>query len=110
MKEQSPVGRIWELGKKEHGKLITAVVLAVIGVACGMVPYFAAAKIIMLLLAGRAHSQRICRGFWAHSSAILSARYFTTAHWVFPTRQHSTFSRLSVRSFLRSCRDFLSER
>lgn len=52
MKQQSPVGRIWELGEKEHGKLITAVVLAVIGVACGMAPYFAAAKIIVLLLGG----------------------------------------------------------
>ena len=27
MKKQSPVGRIWELGEKEHGKLILAVVL-----------------------------------------------------------------------------------
>lgn len=52
MKEQSPVGRIWELGEKEHGKLITAVILAVIGAACGMAPYFAAAKIIVLLHAG----------------------------------------------------------
>ena len=52
MKEQSPVGRIWELGKPEHGKLITAVILAVVGSVCGMVPYFAAAKIIVLLLAG----------------------------------------------------------
>ena len=52
MKKQSPVGRIWELGEKEHGKLITAVILAVVGVACGMAPYFAAAKIIVLLLAG----------------------------------------------------------
>ena len=54
MKEQSPVGRIWELGEKEHSKLITAAVLAVLGVACGMAPYFAAAKIIVLLLAGEA--------------------------------------------------------
>ena len=52
MKVQSPVGRIWALGEKEHGRLITAVILAVVGVACGMVPYFAAAKIIVLLLAG----------------------------------------------------------
>lgn len=52
MKEKSPVGRIWELGESEHGKLITAVILAVVGVACGMAPYFAAAKIIVLLLAG----------------------------------------------------------
>ena len=52
MKEQSPVGRIWELGEKEHGRLIAAVILAVLGVACGMAPYFAAAKIIVLLLGG----------------------------------------------------------
>ena len=52
MKEQSPVGRIWALGEREHGKLIVAVILAVLGVACGMAPYFAAAKIIVLLLGG----------------------------------------------------------
>ena len=44
MKKQSPVGRIWELGEKEHGKLILAVVLAVSAVGFGMIPYFAAAK------------------------------------------------------------------
>ena len=52
MKKQSPVQRIWELGKDEHSRLITAVVLAVVGVICGMTPYFAAAKIIQHLLAG----------------------------------------------------------
>lgn len=52
MKQQSPVARIWELGEKEHPKLILAVVLAVLGVMGGMVPYFAAAKMIVLLLAG----------------------------------------------------------
>ena len=53
MKEQSPIARIWELGEQEHGKLITAVILAVIGVIGGMVPYFAAAKIIVFLLDGQ---------------------------------------------------------
>ena len=52
MKEQSPVGRIWELGEQEHGRFITAVILAVVGVVCGMVPYFAAARIIVLLWTG----------------------------------------------------------
>ena len=52
MKEKSPVGRIWELGEQEHGKLITAVALAVVGVVCGMAPYFAAAQILVRLLAG----------------------------------------------------------
>ena len=50
MAKQSPVQRIWELGKDQHGRLITAVILAVVGVVCGMVPYFAAAQIIALLL------------------------------------------------------------
>lgn len=54
MKQQSPVGRIWELGESEHSRLIAAVALAVVGSVCGMVPYFAAAKIIALLLAGEA--------------------------------------------------------
>ena len=52
MENKSPVQRIWELGKDEHGRLITAVILAVAGAVCGMVPYFAAARLIALLLAG----------------------------------------------------------
>ena len=52
MKEQSPVQRIWELGAEQHGRLVTAVLMAVVGVVCGMVPYLAAAKIITMLLAG----------------------------------------------------------
>lgn len=38
MEQQSPVGRIWQWGEAEHGRLITAVVLAVLGTVCGMVP------------------------------------------------------------------------
>ena len=52
MAKQSPVQRIWELCKDQHGRLITAVVLAVVGVVGGMVPYFAAAKIIEGLVTG----------------------------------------------------------
>ena len=63
MEKQSPVQRIWELGKSEHAHLITAVLLAVIGVICGMVPYFAAARIIILLLSGeQALSARMAGG------------------------------------------------
>ena len=57
MKQKSPVRRIWELGKDEHGRLITAVVLAVVGAVCGMATYYAAARIITLLLAGTATLQ-----------------------------------------------------
>lgn len=73
MKKQSPVGRIWELVEKEHGKLITAVILAVIGVACGMAPYFAAAKMIVLLLSGES-------AFGISAVAFDGARRFSAAH------------------------------
>ncbi len=52
MKKKKPRGANLEMGEKEHGKLIAAVVLAVFGVAFGVTPYFVAAKIIVLLLAG----------------------------------------------------------
>lgn len=52
MQKQNPVLRLWELGEKEHGRLIRAVLSAFIGVAGGMVPYFAAAQMIIRLLAG----------------------------------------------------------
>lgn len=52
MQKQSPLLRIWELGESQHGGLICAVVSALVGVAAGMLPYFAAAQIIVHLLAG----------------------------------------------------------
>lgn len=52
MKKQSPLLRIWELGKAEHSRLIGAIISALVGVAAGMIPYFAAAQIIIHLLKG----------------------------------------------------------
>ena len=52
MKQQSPMLRLWELGEAQHGSLIRAILSAVVGVLCGMAPYFAAAQIILGLLSG----------------------------------------------------------
>ena len=91
MEKQSPVRRIWELGKSEHAHLITAVLLAVIGVICGMVPYFAAARIIILLLSGE--QALSAYGIWLGPlwPGTWCARRFITARWVFPTGRPSTF-------------------
>ena len=89
MKEKSPVGRIWELGESEHSKLITAVILAVVGVACGMAPYFAAAKIIVLLLAGEtAFSAYLPWLLTALAGFLLRTVLYNSA--VCPTRRLST--------------------
>lgn len=52
MEKQSPLMRIWELGKEQHKGLISAILSAFAGVAAGMLPYLAAAQIIIHLLAG----------------------------------------------------------
>ncbi|MDO4169377.1 MAG: ABC transporter ATP-binding protein [Lachnospiraceae bacterium] len=52
MQKQSPMLRLWELGKQEHSGLIMAIFLAAIGVLGGMVPYFSAAQIIIALIRG----------------------------------------------------------
>ncbi|MCT4688077.1 ABC transporter ATP-binding protein [Vallitalea sp.] len=50
METKKPLLRLWELGKNEHKKLKLAMVLAILGVIFGIVPFFCAAKVIVALL------------------------------------------------------------
>lgn len=52
MNEKQPLLRIWELGEAKHGELIRAVIMAVIGTLGGIVPYYAAAQMIVALIQG----------------------------------------------------------
>ena len=52
MEKQSPFLRLWELGESEHSGLIRAMISAAAGVLSGMLPYDAAAQIIIALLGG----------------------------------------------------------
>lgn len=52
MQKQNPLLRIWGWGKDEHGRLIRAVISALIAIVLGMLPYFAAAQVIIGMLAG----------------------------------------------------------
>lgn len=47
MKEQSPLLRLWQMGSTQHGGLIRAIVSAVVGTLGGIVPFYAAAQVIM---------------------------------------------------------------
>lgn len=53
-KKESPLKRIWTLANSEHKRLKFSIVLAVLGVASGFIPYFCAGKIIIILLNGSA--------------------------------------------------------
>ncbi len=54
MKEQkqNPMGRIWQIAAPEHGRLALSVVLAVLGVVSGIIPYVSAARIISGIISG----------------------------------------------------------
>ena len=49
-KTQSPLLRLWQLGREHHGGLIAAIFCAVAGVLLGLLPYLSAGHKI-----GRAH-------------------------------------------------------
>ncbi|MGP1408218.1 ABC transporter ATP-binding protein [Selenomonas sp.] len=50
MEKTSPMRRLWQLAAAEHRRLRMAIALAAIGVLAGIVPYWAAAKMITALL------------------------------------------------------------
>lgn len=91
MKKQSPIGRILELGERERGKLIVSVILAVVGVICGMVPYYAAAQIIVRLLAGQNAFAAYLPWLMRRLSAFFCAPFCITERTAFRTRRPLPF-------------------
>ena len=57
-KKESPIGVLWGWGKPYHGKIIGSIILAVLGVACQMVPYFCVAHIVTMMLSGEQNFSR----------------------------------------------------
>ena len=51
-KKPNPYAKLWDWAGERRGSFVAAVVLAVLGVVCGMVPYFCVAVILRALLAG----------------------------------------------------------
>ena len=50
--KSSPLGMLWGWGKPYHGKFILSIILAVLGVACQMIPYFCVVNMIAKMFAG----------------------------------------------------------
>ena len=51
-KKQSPLATLWGWGKSHHGKFIFSIILAILGVACQMIPYFCVVNLIAKMFAG----------------------------------------------------------
>ena len=57
-KAPSPFAVLWGWADGEHGGFYTSVALALLGVACGMVPYFCVAHIVTMMLSGEQNFSR----------------------------------------------------
>lgn len=80
MQKKSPMLRLWEMGEMEHNRLIRAVLSAVFGVICGMLSYFAAARMIIALLSGNTQTDFYLRWcFLALAGYILRAVFYALA-------------------------------
>lgn len=51
-KKESSLSIMWSWGKPYHGKFALSIILAILGVACQMVPYFCVANIVIGMFAG----------------------------------------------------------
>ena len=73
-KKASPISVLLGWGKPYHGKFIGSVVLAVLGVACQMVPYFIVAHIVTMMLDGEQDFSRYVTGCMVALCGYLGSR------------------------------------
>ena len=62
MQKQNPLLRIWGWGKDEHGRLIGAVISALIAVLLGMLPYLRRHRLSSVCWLGKRICPFICHG------------------------------------------------
>ncbi len=52
MKQKSPIAQVWEWGESGHKQIIYSVILALLGVLAGIVPFICASKIVVMMIGG----------------------------------------------------------
>lgn len=91
--KKTAVQWIMEFAAPFKGKFLMSTVLAVLGVACGMVPYFAAARIIIGLLDGNAQMN-----YYTNLCLVILAGYIGKtifANWSTSISHRATFATLA---------------
>ena len=84
-KKQSPVAVLLGLAADSKGKFVESVVLAIMGVVAGVIPYFAAAKVIVALMNGNreiSYYGRLCLiALCAYIFKVIFANASTECRW-----------------------------
>ena len=59
-KKDNPMSRLMELAAPYKGEYVLSVILAILGVAAGLLPFFAVSKIVILLM-----ERHLCPSIWS---------------------------------------------
>ncbi|EPY2276124.1 ABC transporter ATP-binding protein [Clostridium sporogenes] len=97
-KVESPISRLREFAKPHRASFIGSVLLAIIGVASGMIPYFAAANMVVKLIGGEKNISYY--GFWCVLAAvgfILKTIFMNLSTTVSHTATYATLEEIRLR-------------
>ena len=86
---QSPLLRLWQLGRDHHGGLIAAIFWRVAGVLLGLLPYLSAGHILVALLTGQRDWNFYFLWCMVALGGYLPKPCFTIWHFPSPTRPPS---------------------
>ena len=82
-KEQNPMSRLMAFAAPYKRKYVLAIILAILGVAAGLVPFFVVSKIVLLLMTGEKVVSVYLRwsllagvGFLGRESMLFQSFYF----------------------------------
>lgn len=89
-KKASPISVLLGWGKPYHGKFIGSVVLAVLGIACQMVPYFCVAHIVTMMLDGEQDFSRYVTACMVALCGYLGKCCFPVCQRLFPIQRPIT--------------------
>ena len=102
-KTQSPLLRLWQLGREHHGGLIAAIFCAVAGVLLGLLPYLSAGHILVALLTGQRDWNFYLLWCMVALGGYLAKPCFTIWHFPSPTKPPSRSCGTSGRWFCPKC-------
>ena len=105
-KKESPMSALWKWGKDYHGKFIASIVLAALGVACQMIPYFCVARLVAMMLRGEKETSGYVILCLVALAGYLGRALFSTYPQQFPIQLHTILCGICDKALSENCRKY----